>query len=128
MATNVQEIVTELLLQREVITNREVARLAGLTRQAVHRHLWAMVEGGSLTLEGEGRGARYRKAGPAVRRVRFDVEGFREKDAWATLLHRYGALQELSAAASEVAQYALLAGMRNAADHSGAPGFEVALS
>src|ERR1044072_3396815 len=48
----------------------EVAAAVGVSRQAAHRHLTALVRAGDLLLDGRGRSVTYRSAGslPVVRR------------------------------------------------------------
>ncbi|MBI3182781.1 MAG: winged helix-turn-helix transcriptional regulator [Myxococcales bacterium] len=59
LALSVRAVVEELLERRSAVTNREVARKAGVTRQAVHRQLSRLVRLGVLRVEGHGRSVRY---------------------------------------------------------------------
>ena len=58
-ARTVREIVDDLLLTRGAFSSGDLARAAGVSRQAVHRHLKAMIARGELAAEGKGRAARY---------------------------------------------------------------------
>jgi hypothetical protein len=62
---DVQLTIERLMKSGGELSTREVAALAGVSRQAAHKQLRALVESGSLNLRGKARAARYR----AVHRV-----------------------------------------------------------
>lgn len=78
--THVKALIRELLGQKDRVSAGEVAQLAGVTRQAAHRHLAQMVAAGELTLEGFGRGARYRRTVDLVRT--YPLDGLQEDRVW----------------------------------------------
>lgn len=126
MGRNVKEIVRKLLDQQPSVAVRDVTAPTGLTPQAVHYHLRAMVESGELERLGRGRATRYRRRGeprPASRPDTYLLErplrGLEEDVVWRELKAGAPALRELSAPALEVLGYGLTELVNNAIDHSG---------
>ena len=56
---NVRDAIEALMKQSAVLTTRAVSLKAGVSRQAAHKQLRALVEGGELSVEGKARAARY---------------------------------------------------------------------
>lgn len=54
-----RKLALELLRQQPALSAGELARAAGVSRQAAHRHLRQLVDAGALVRSGAGRGARY---------------------------------------------------------------------
>ncbi len=63
---SVAEVIERLLEQSKVLSTREVATEAGVSRQAAQKQLKALVASGTLTREGRARAARYFRRAPAV--------------------------------------------------------------
>lgn len=118
--------ILQLFDGRELIRNRDVAESLGVTRQGAHKHLRALVEEGVLTLEGSGRGARYRRAESAgTQRFTYPTAGLEEDAVWEDLVVRADVVSELSGQGQAIFQYALTELVNNAIDHSGSPTVEV---
>jgi anti-sigma regulatory factor (Ser/Thr protein kinase) len=104
----------------------DVAAAIGISRQAAHRHLVALVAAGQLRAEGRGRAVRYRDAGslPFSRRYPRTVA---EDRVWSELSAELPALIELGPDARSVFQYAFTEMLNNAIEHSGSKEIEVKL-
>ena len=95
----------------------DVARLAGVTRQAAHHHLARMVRAGLLQPLGAGRGARYRRAWEFHRR--YPIAGLEESEAWRDVVAELPRLQRVSQSLHNVVSYCFTEMLNNAIDHSG---------
>ena len=109
------------------VRSGEIAGALGITRQAAHAHLRALVDAGELVAEGEGRGRRYRPK-ERVWRTRYSVEGLEEDAVWRDQLARVPPLAALAGDGRGIFQYALTELVNNAIDHSGAPEIELVVS
>lgn len=89
----------------------------GLTRQAIHRHLRAMVAEGKLYPEGAGRGARYvaRRTETTMRRR---CAGLDESSFYRQLVAALPELAALPPRAENIMHYAFTELVNNAIDHS----------
>lgn len=70
----VNQVIERLLAGGRRISSTEVARAAGISRQAAHKQLRALVEAGALAAEGKARACRYRRAAPAPAPLRTRLE------------------------------------------------------
>ncbi|HVV52439.1 MAG TPA: ATP-binding protein [Polyangia bacterium] len=124
MPTDSRDLIWRLFEGGQVRSAGEIAAAAGISRQAAHRHLAALVETGRLTTEGRGRAVRYRSATslPFVRRYPRAVA---EDRVWSELSSTLPALGELGPDARSVFQYAFTEMLNNAIEHSGAKEIEV---
>lgn len=73
--------IERLLAAEDTVTSGEVARAAGVSRQAAHYHLRAMVEQRDLCHEGAGRGGRFRRL--AFLGYHYDLAGLEEDRVWS---------------------------------------------
>jgi anti-sigma regulatory factor (Ser/Thr protein kinase) len=116
-------IVNRLLLTKGSLSSGEVARAAGLTRQAIHRYLRDMVSSGQLVQEGKGRSARYRP-----RKIAFNAhlrrEGLAEDRVWNEVRAAIPSLGEFENAANALA-HGFTEMLNNAIDHSASPTIDV---
>src|SRR5262245_39363743 len=105
----------------------EVAGAVGVSRQAAHRHLTALVADGKLMTEGRGRSVSYRNAGslPAVHRYPRAV--IAEDRVWAELVGEHPALGTLPGVARSIVHYAFTEMLNNAIEHSSSKDVEVRL-
>lgn len=71
MSGNVTQAIERLLESSPSIRSTDVARAAGVSRQAAHKHLTRLVRAGALTVDGKARAARYRRVVPL--RTRLEV-------------------------------------------------------
>jgi anti-sigma regulatory factor (Ser/Thr protein kinase) len=103
----------------------EVAAAAGISRQAAHGHLAALVAAGKLIQEGQARASRYRNAGslPMVRQYPRAV--IAEDRVWQEISSTYPAIGGLSKTARTIFQYAFTEMLNNAIDHSASVDVEV---
>ena len=122
----IDRIVNSLLLTKGSLSSGEVARAAGLTRQAVHRYLRQMVASGKLRQEGKGRSARYRPPRVAFNAHLIREEGLAEDRVWNEARALFPRLGEFENAANSLA-YAFTEMLNNAIDHSTSPTIDVNL-
>jgi anti-sigma regulatory factor (Ser/Thr protein kinase) len=118
------DIVNKLLLTNETFSSGEVARAAGISRQAVHRHLRALVDAGELTREGEGRGARYRAQRTTFRAHFRREDGIDESLVWERARAALPRLAQFENAGTVLA-HAFTEMLNNAIDHSGSATVDV---
>jgi hypothetical protein len=78
---SISATIEQLLDASGQLTTGDVARSAGVSRQAAHYHLSRMVKRGELVHEGKGRGGRYRRA--AYLTFHYELPGVAEDAAWA---------------------------------------------
>ena len=114
-----REIVKNALAQRSTLQAGEFADLAGISRQAAHRHLAILVREGYLLREGKGRATRYRLALPAEIRLRFPLKGLTEDGAWKEVRARASPWTGVPENADRILYYAFTELVNNAIDHSG---------
>jgi anti-sigma regulatory factor (Ser/Thr protein kinase) len=117
-------LVERLLEKQPEISAGDLARKAGVSRQAAHRGLRALVEDGRLERLGGGRSSRYRRACPKVRLPR---KGLEEDVVWKDHFAGSRAVSSLSANAREIAQYAFTEMVNNAIDHSAGKWVEITM-
>jgi len=124
---NVKKLILELLLDRGVVRSREVAKLAGITRQAAHYHLKDLVASGRIVAQGKGRGTRYERAGTlsAGKGFRFAREGLEEDEVWEEMVSRVPGLASLREEPLSLLNYAFTELLNNAIEHSGSEGVEI---
>jgi anti-sigma regulatory factor (Ser/Thr protein kinase) len=120
MAQNrVRAVIEELFTSREHVSSGEVAVAAGVTRQAAHHHLRAMVDAGQLARVGAGRGARYTMRSRLSRQC--DLAGLEEDRVWKadieSLLHLDAHIFD-NPHLKPVLSYAFTEMLNNAIDHS----------
>lgn len=102
----------------------EVASVLGVSRQAAHRHLVALVAAGQLRVEGRGRAVRYRGAS-SLPFARLYPRAIAEDRVWGELAAELPALVKLGLDARNVFQYAFTEMLNNAIEHSGSREIEV---
>jgi anti-sigma regulatory factor (Ser/Thr protein kinase) len=124
MPTTGRDRISSLFTRGQVRSAGEVAAALGISRQAAHRHLAALVAAGRLKVEGRGRSVRYRDAAslPFSRRY---PRAIAEDRVWTELSSELPALVQLDPEARSVFQYAFTEMLNNAIEHSGSPEIEV---
>jgi anti-sigma regulatory factor (Ser/Thr protein kinase) len=105
----------------------EVAAAAGISRQAAHRHLAALVREGRLVAEGKGRAARYRDAGRLPVSRRYPRAIISEDKVWRDLASTHRQLGALPKDGRSVFEYAFTEMLNNAIEHSGSKHVQVSL-
>jgi len=124
----IEAIVNELLKKEGVVQAGLLARTAGVSRQAAHRHLAALVEEGLLRLEGRGRAARYVRAHPEPYQGKYRLAGLLEDAVWDDLSKKAPQLQQLGDHVTRILSYVLTELVNNAIDHSSGTRVQVRLS
>ena len=124
---NVKKLILKLLIDRGFVRNREIAELAGITRQAAHYHLKALVASGQIVVQGKGRGTRYKRAGAlsAGKSFRFARKGLEEHEVWEEMISRVPGLASLREEPLSLLSYAFTELLNNAIEHSGSEGVEI---
>ncbi len=124
---NVKEKIDDLLERKATVSAGEVAREAGVTRQAAHAHLRALARLGVLFREGRGRATRYRKTTPEPAGARVAGEpavglslrlaGLQEDLVWKDL--DFPPARGQTEIDTSIFRYAFLEILDNAIEHSG---------
>ena len=115
-ALRLPELIRLLAADLPSVSSGDVARAAGVTRQAAHYHLSRMVENGELLRTGAGRGTRYVRNADLDRR--YPIRGLEEDHVWREAT---GALPMIVGAEPNVRSiltYAFTEMLNNAIDHS----------
>jgi hypothetical protein len=86
----VVDVISALFAANDSITSGQVAKVAGVSRQAAHYHLKAMADRGELVHDGAGRGGRYRRS--SLLAFHYDRAGLDEGAVWA---REFAELQKL---------------------------------
>lgn len=120
-----REVVERLLQRRPDFRTGEAAAAAGISRQAAHRRLAALVLAGELEREGEGRGARYRRGERSGGTLVYARRGLEEDRVWADAQERIPYLRDLPDNVLRILRYALTEMVNNAIDHSRSARVEV---
>jgi len=111
----------------EALQSGEIARVLGVTRQTVHRHLRQLVAEGRLIAEGAGRGSRYRRYSVVDQR-RYPTALLEEDLVWTEMSGSGLLLGTVPTRARSILQYALTELVNNVIDHSGAAEVEIGVS
>jgi anti-sigma regulatory factor (Ser/Thr protein kinase) len=119
-----REIIVSLAARSEGVSSGEAAERVGISRQAAHRHLRALVAKGTLEREGAGPATRYRLA-ERVLRFTWPTAGLQEDEVWASLRERAPSLGSLDGDARHVFGYAVTELVNNVVDHARAKEVEV---
>src|SRR5947207_805485 len=119
-------LVNSLLAKKGSLQAGALAREAGISRQAAHRHLAALVEKGTLVREGSGRGAAYRASGLPLATFRYRRRGLSEDIVWKDVAPKMPRLERSTESVKRILHYSLTELVNNAIDHSKATWVEVA--
>ena len=115
--SRIRPVIDDLLAEWGSIANRNVTTATGLSRQAVHAQLRAMVAAGELVTEGAGRGVRYRSVHPR-RRFRYRLAGLVEDRVWDDVSAEVPELADLPNVADRALHTAVVELVDNAISHS----------
>lgn len=116
-AQAIPDLIRLLVADRESIAAGEVAKAAGVTRQAAHYHLVRMVGAGELRRVGAGRGSRYFADSDLDRSYR--LEDLEEDRVWDEVVRDVPQIQGAPANVRSIMRYAFTELLNNAIDHSG---------
>lgn len=104
-----------------------LAAALGISRQAGHRHLVALVEQGLLERAGKGRASHYLPRSPAAQRWSYRARGLEEDRVWQELLAGSPVLAALPPNARDILAYAVTEMVNNAIDHARSRRVEIAV-
>ena len=110
-------LIRDLLNEKGRVSSGDVARAAGVTRQAAHYHLSRLAEAGEIDAVGAGRGSHYVAAATWMRQ--FETAGLQEHLVWQQLSSDLRTVAGLPQEAFAIARYAFTEILNNAIDHSG---------
>jgi hypothetical protein len=120
MSTSIAAEIERLFASREIITSGQVARSAGVSRQAAHYKLKELERNGDIIHEGAGRGGRYRRR--AQRQTQYALHDLKEHEVWG---QEYSALKQMDLAIFDnpkvrpILNFVFTEMVNNAIDHSG---------
>jgi DNA-binding transcriptional ArsR family regulator len=103
----------------------EIARAAGVTRQAVQYHLGPMLASGLIRRSGAGRSTRYSPTASYTRRWR--IGDATEDEAWDEVVREAECLADVTDSARSILNYSVTEMANNAIDHSSGTYFEVSI-
>lgn len=109
-------LIHELLDEKSEVSSGEVAKAAGVTRQAAHYHLRHLVSMGELEPVGAGRSSRYRRL--SIWHRQFDLPDLEEHLVWRQLLAEAEPVSDIPDPAAATAHFAFTEMLNNAIDHS----------
>jgi len=116
-AQAIPELIRLLVADRGFATAGEVAKAAGVTRQAAHYHLVRMVGAGELRRVGAGRGSRYVPDADLDRS--YPLEGLEEDRVWDEVAGDMPQIRDAPPNVRSIMRYAFTEMLNNAIDHSG---------
>ena len=71
----VNQVIERIVNASKPFSSTELATAAGITRQAVHRHLSKLLKDGTLSVTGKARAARYQRVTPLRQRLEVATAG-----------------------------------------------------
>ncbi|MEX2406368.1 MAG: DUF4325 domain-containing protein [Actinomycetota bacterium] len=119
------ETILRFLAARGEASTGEIARAAGVTRQAVQYHLARMLPAGIVRRTGAGRATRYSRTASYKKRWRIGEPT--EDEVWAEIRAEAECLAPISDAARSILGYAVTEMVNNAIDHSSGTWFEISI-
>jgi hypothetical protein len=115
-ADSIPELIRLLSGDHGSVTAGEVAKAAGVTRQAAHYHLARMVRDGELRRIGAGRGSRYEPDADLDRS--YLLKGLEEDRVWDEVVADVPTIQDAPSNVRAIMRYAFTEMLNNAIDHS----------
>jgi hypothetical protein len=115
-ASDPRAVIDDLLKARSAISSGDVARSAGVTRQAAYYHLSRMVRSGELIRTGVKRGTRYRRA--TLFAKQYELDHLEEHLVWGEVDDAVSALTAARPNVRSILQYAFTEMLNNAIEHS----------
>jgi hypothetical protein len=113
---DIPNLIRLLVADTGAVSAGDVARAAGVTRQAAHYHLSRMVQTGELVRTGAGRGTRYVRNADLERR--YPIEGLEEDQVWREVIAALPAIDGAEPNVRSILTYAFTEMLNNAIDHS----------
>jgi len=118
--------IQSLITAHGTVKSGEVARAAGVTRQAAHYHLRKLLEAGHLRRLGAGRATRYAASVDFGRA--YAIRGLREDDVWNEVSEEVTGIARARPIAVKVMRFAFTEMLNNAIDHSAGTQVQVAVT
>lgn len=119
------EAILQFLAARGEASTGEIARAAGVTRQAVQYHLSRMLGSGVVRRSGAGPSTRYSRTASYSERWR--IGEATEGEVWAELKREVECLADITDQARSILNYAVTEMVNNAIDHSSGTWFEISV-
>lgn len=119
------ETILRILAAKGEASTGEIARTAGVTRQAVQYHLARMLASGTVRRSGAGPSTRYSRTASYAKRWR--VGEAAEDEVWDEVRRGAECLAEITPGARSILNYAVTEMVNNAIDHSSGTAFEVSV-
>lgn len=120
-----RDSILQYIKKRKTVTGRELSEFLGISRQAVNKHLKALIEEGKVEKKGTTRGATYsilslkRKGLPEKRfRKTYSLAGLEEDRVFHEIAAYLNLKSSLSKNARDIVHYAFTEMFNNAIDHS----------
>jgi anti-sigma regulatory factor (Ser/Thr protein kinase) len=123
-----RHVIDEILRTQGEVRTAQVAARTGRTRQAIHKHLAAMVREGVLRREGQGRASRYLPPRDGAWHWTHELDGLEEGVVWRDLQQTCPALKDIAGEAYSTLIYAFSELLNNAIDHSGSASVRIEVS
>ncbi len=114
----IEPIVNKLLAERGSLQATPLAEEAGISRQAAHRHLAALVKAGLLKSEGKGPATRYVASDRVPFEKKYPLSKLSEDRVWDELSKEAPPLQGLGENVRRILTYVVTELVNNAIDHS----------
>jgi biotin operon repressor len=122
---NSKDKILEYLQENQFATGKQLSEFLGISRQAVNKHLKALIQNGSIVKEGITRGAVYRTP-PSKRKIpskkrlvkTYLLPDLEEDKVFQEVALLLNLRQELSKSALKIVHYAFTEILNNAIDHS----------
>jgi biotin operon repressor/anti-sigma regulatory factor (Ser/Thr protein kinase) len=124
MVMGTRDRILDNIRMRGEMTGPELSELLGMSRQAVNKHLRALIRDGTVVKVGVTRGAVYRharrKGAPAERRRRktYALKGLEEDKVFQESSRALGLRRSVTRSAWEILSYAFTEMLNNAIEHS----------
>lgn len=123
----IEPIVNKLLEEQGHVRAAELAKQVGITRQAAHRHLAAMVKAGVLSPEGKGRATRYINSDQLPFDRKYPLLGLSEDRVWDELSKDASPIRGVADNLHRILTYVVTELVNNAIDHSSGKSVRVRL-
>jgi anti-sigma regulatory factor (Ser/Thr protein kinase) len=124
----IEAIVNKLLEEQGQVQAALLAERVGISRQAAHRHLAALVRAGTLSPEGKGPATHYVRSERLPYEKKYSLSGLAEDRVLSELSASAAQLQNLGDNVRGILDYVLTELVNNAIDHSSGKSVRVRLS